>query len=662
MCGLTGILTSSTNNDINKIVSKMTLLLKHRGPNDGGVWSKSNIGLGHRRLSVLDLSSSGAQPMQSECERFVMVYNGEIYNHLDIRKNLEVEGFPIKWRGHSDTETLLEAIKYWGLQKSLTNSIGMFALAIWDKKEECLSLARDRIGEKPLYWGWAGNDLIFGSELKALRAHPDCSKDICKKALLEYLQFMNVPAPRSIHPGIFKLEPGTILTVKSFAPLKPPNEPIRPGENYGSINIKRYWDLNESFKSGIYNPIQNESEAIATTEKTLREAVKNQMISDVPLGAFLSGGIDSSSIVALMQDQSPRPIKTFTIGFEEIKFDESKHAAEVAKHLGTDHHKILVTDTDARNVIPDLPWLYDEPFADSSQIPTHLICKAARQEVTVALSGDGGDEIFGGYNRYVHGPNLWKNLSYLPFFLRGFVGQALQAVPEKSWDRLEYIFNQIKKGSKGISNLGNKIHRFGNSIRSVNSLQDLHKNMISAWLEPEKLLIDDVKKLLSTIKDESNELALNDSVMSMIIRDMRSYLPDDILHKVDRASMGISLEVRCPFLDKDVVSLASRIPSKMKISDGKGKWLLRQVLYKYVPTKIIDRPKEGFALPIGVWLRGPLRDWAEDLLEKKRLDSDGLFKSEIISKTWTEHLSGRKDWSYPLWTILMFQAWKASQT
>ena len=661
MCGLTGILSSSPSNDITRQVANMTSLLAHRGPNDEGVWSEGNIGLGHRRLSVLDLSVSGAQPMHSECKRFVMAFNGEIYNHLDIRKKLEDEGASIKWRGHSDTETLLAAIKHWGLDKSLRNSHGMFALAIWDQKKKCLSLARDRIGEKPLYWGWAGKDLIFGSELKAVRAHPNFSRDICRKALIQYLRFTYVPAPRSIHPGIYKLEPGTILCVKGFSPTKQPNEPIRPGEHYGSISVHRYWDLNEEVENSASNPVEDENEAISITEQALGKAVKLQMISDVPLGAFLSGGVDSSSIVALMQAQSLRPIKTFTIGFEEVKFDESSHAAAVAKHLGTDHNNILVTDTDARNVIPDLPWLYDEPFADSSQIPTHLICRAARQHVTVALSGDGGDEIFGGYNRYIHGPGLWRNLSYLPPIIRGLVGRVAQTIPEYSWDKIGDFYNQIKKGSEGISYLGNKIHRFGKCIRLINSLEDLHRNMVSAWIEPQKLLIDDVTEPKSLIDDALPKFGLNDPVMGMIIRDIRSYLPDDILHKVDRASMGISLEVRSPFLDKDVIALAARLPTKMKIRDGKGKWALRQVLYKYVPSEIIDRPKEGFTVPIGIWLRGPLRDWVEDLLATKRLEKDGLFKPKIIRKLWTEHLSGRKDWSSQLWTILMFQAWNLAQ-
>ena len=660
MCGITGLLCSSPSNNITRQVAKMTSLLEHRGPNDEGVWSNSNISLGQRRLSILDLTSSGAQPMKSECCRYVLVYNGEIYNHLDIRKKLEMEGTAPKWRGHSDTETLLAAIKSWGLERSLSISNGMFALALWDQKNRCLSLARDRIGEKPLYWGWAGNDFIFGSELKALQAHPKCPKNICRKALIQYLRFMYVPAPRSIHPGIYKLEPGTILSVKEIPPSKEPKEPIRPGEDYESISIRRYWHLNKEILNGENNFIEDENEVVSFTTKVLGEAVKRQMISDVPLGAFLSGGVDSSSIVSLMQAQSTKPIKTFTIGYEEIKFDESNHAAAVAKHLGTDHHELLVTEADALEIIPNLPWLYDEPFADSSQIPTHLVCKAARQHVTVALSGDGGDEMFGGYNRHIHGPKLWQRLSYIPENFRGFMGQMAQTVPEQAWDKLGNLYNFIKTGGAGISNLGNKIHLFGERLKLIKNLEDLHRYMISVWIEPEKLLLDQVEEPLSIFNDNLPKLRIDEPAMRMMIQDIRSYLPDDILCKVDRASMGISLETRTPFLDKDVISLATRLPMKMKIRNGKGKWALRQVLSQYVPSKIFDRPKAGFAVPIGLWLRGPLRDWAEDLLSNQRLDEDGLFNSEIIKRTWTEHISGQKDRSNMLWVILMFQAWRAA--
>ena len=661
MCGLTGLLRSAPSDDIIGQVATMTACLVHRGPDDEGVWSEGGIGLGHRRLAILDLSATGAQPMHSDCGCYVLAYNGEVYNHLDLRRALEVEGSAPPWRGQSDTETLLAAIAHWGLDDALSRAHGMFALALWDRAKKRLSLARDRMGEKPLYWGWAGKDLVFGSELKALRAHPDCPRAVCRGALSQYLRFMYVPAPRSIHPGLYKLEPGTILTVDGAPPAAPPKEPIRPGEHHGSLSIRRYWDLNTETEAGAQNQIKDESEAVSTLGQVLGKAVERQMLSDVPLGAFLSGGVDSSAIVALMQTQSTRPVQTFTIGFDEAAFDESPHAAAVARHLGTDHTKLRVTDADAREVIPNLPQLYDEPFADSSQIPTHLICRSAREHVTVALSGDGGDELFGGYNRYIRGPGLWQQLSKVPSPIRRLAGHAAQALPEHVWNKVGVAYNRIRTGGAGISDLGTKVHRLGERLRLTDSLDDLYRNMASTWIEPEMLIVGDVTEPCSQLDDPLPEFGASDPAMRMMVQDMRSYLPDDILCKVDRAAMGVSLETRTPFLDPDVIALASRLPMGMKIHDGQGKWALRQVLYQHVPREIIDRPKVGFAIPIGPWLRGPLRDWAEDLLSHKRLTEDGLFNPDIIRKTWSEHLSGRRDWSARLWTILMFQAWYTAQ-
>tara|TARA_R100000935_G_scaffold49398_2_gene74676 strand:- start:2330 stop:4324 length:1995 start_codon:yes stop_codon:yes gene_type:complete len=661
MCGLTGLLRSSPSDDIIGQVARMTARLVHRGPDDEGVWSEDGIGLGHRRLAILDLSATGAQPMHSACGQFVLAYNGEIYNHLDLRQALQTENAAPQWRGQSDTETLLASIAHWGLDEALRRAHGMFALALWDRSKQRLSLARDRMGEKPLYWGWAGADLVFGSELKSLRAHPDCPNEVCREALAQYLRFMYIPAPRSIHPGIYKLEPGTILTVDGTPPATPPKEPIRPGGHHSSLGIHRYWDLNAEIAAGARNPIEDEGEAVSMIGDVLGKAVQRQMLSDVPLGALLSGGVDSSAIVALMQAASTRPVQTFTIGFDESAFDESAHAAAVAQHLGTDHTKLRVTDADAREVIPDLPQLYDEPFADSSQIPTHLVCRVARQHVTVALSGDGGDELFGGYNRYIHGPGLWRRISSVPAPIRRLAGRAAQTLPEHAWDRIGASYNRIRTGSAGISNLGTKVHRLGERMRLTDSLNDLYRNMASTWIEPEKLLADTVTEPPSQLDDPLLEFGADDPAMWMMVQDMRSYLPDDILCKVDRAAMGNSLETRTPFLDPDVIALATRLPMGMKIRDGQGKWALRQVLYQHVPREIIDRPKVGFAIPIGFWLRGPLRDWAEDLLSHKRLAEDGLFNPDIIRQTWSEHLSGRRDWSARLWTILMFQAWYAAQ-
>jgi asparagine synthase (glutamine-hydrolysing) len=663
MCGIAGLLSTGSDNadDISATLQKMTRSLAHRGPDAEGFWSEVGVALGHRRLSILELSDAGAQPMRSESYRYIILFNGEIYNHLNMRRDIAAEGAAPDWRGHSDTETLLAGIAHWGLKETLQRAKGMFALALWDRSEKRLFLARDRMGEKPLYWGWAGQALVFGSELKALRAHPDCPRDVCREALAQYLRFMYVPAPRSIHPDLYKLEPGTILTVDGAPPAGPPEQPIRPGGHYGSISIRRYWDMNAEIAAGAQNQIKDEGDAVAALGEVLGKAVQRQMISDVPLGAFLSGGVDSSAIVALMQAQSARPVQTFTIGFDDAAFDESPHAAAVACHLGTEHTKLRVTDTNARDVIPYLPDLYDEPFADSSQIPTHLVCHAARQHVTVALSGDGGDELFGGYNRYFWGPKIWDRFALLPHPLRSGLGKVIRSVPLSVWDAAGFQYNRLRSGSTGISMLGDKAYRLGDSLRTAKTRDDLYGSLVSKWSLEAGIMLGISNDPTSQIDDPLPENGVEDPAMLMMLQDMRSYLPDDILCKVDRAAMGVSLETRSPFLDPDVIALSTRLPMAMKIRDGQGKWALRQVLYQHVPRKIIERPKAGFAIPIGIWLRGPLRDWAEELLSYELLERDGFFDPEIIRQTWAEHLSGRRDWTTRLWAILMFQEWKAAQ-
>ena len=660
MCGISGILRAPNGRakpDLGQTLRDMTRRLQTRGPDAEGLWVEGGIALGHRRLSILDLSETGAQPMLSPESRFAIAYNGEIYNHLELREALDSEAAAPEWAGHSDTETLLAGISHWGLEETLKRAKGMFALALWDRAEKQLALARDRMGEKPLYWGWSGSDLVFASELKALRAHPDCPREISRTALAQYLRFLYVPEPRTIHPSLFKLEPGTILSVEHGPPPSPPDAPLRPGDHYEGLSIRRYWSLNAEIENGSRAKITDDLSAINELEKTLGDVVKRQMLSDVPIGAFLSGGVDSSAIVALMQSQSAKAVKTFTIGFEQPDYDESPYAAAVAAHLGTDHARLIVTDQQVRDVIPNLPEIYDEPFADSSQIPTHLVCRAARDHVTVALSGDAGDELFGGYNRYLHGPALWNRLSKLPAPARRAAGQAACGLPEAAWDKLGAVYNKLKPGSGGVANLGTKAHRFGERLRDTHSLEDLYLNAASTWLDPESLLLFSAKAPASALSDPLPLHALSEPAAWMMAQDLRSYLPGDILCKVDRAAMNVSLETRAPFLDPDVIALSMRLPMGMKIRGGQGKWALRQVLYKYVPEDIIERPKAGFAVPIGQWLRGPLRDWAEDLLSEERIARDGFFDPKIVRQTWAEHLSGRRDRMPQLWAILMFQAW-----
>ena len=652
MCGLTGVLgaPATSTESLRNIVQAMTVTLEHRGPDADGFWADESTALGHRRLAIIDLSKTGAQPMHSACGRYVIVYNGEVYNHAKLRRTLEGEGAAPDWRGHSDTETLLAGIAHWGLDATLRRAAGMFALALWDRRERRLSLARDRVGEKPLYWGWAGSDLVFASELKALRTHPGCPRDVCRQALAQYLQFAYVPAPLSIHPGIFKLEPGCILTVDSAPPPTPPSAALRPGECHGSLSIRRYWSLNEMIETGTRSRFVTEAEALSTVEEALQQAVRRQMVADVPLGAFLSGGIDSSLIVSLMQAQSARPVRSFTVGFEKPTFNEAPHAAAVARHLGTDHTELTVTEAEARELIPALPEIYDEPFADSSQIPTHLVCKAARAEVTVALSGDAGDELFGGYNRYFWWPRIWTRFDWVPYPLRRGVGCAISAVPVAAWDLIGTL-----AGGK-VARTGDKAHRLAGRLRYVRSMDDLYRSLVTEW--PDGLITGYSDAERSALNDPLPASLADDTTGRMMAQDMRSYLPDDILCKVDRAAMAVSLETRVPFLDPDVLAASVRLPAAMKLRDGQGKWALRQILYRHVPRTLIERPKAGFGIPVGDWLRGPLRDWADDLLSEAALRRDSLIEPAPVRQAWAEHLSGRRDWTRRLWIVLMFIAWR----
>ena len=622
----------------------MSKAIHHRGPDSSGFWLDEALGLGlvHTRLSIVELSELGAQPMHSNCSNFVLVFNGEIYNHLDIRDDMRKKGLQVAWRGHSDTETLLEAISLCGMDWALEKAIGMFAFALWNKAASELTLARDRVGEKPLYAGWLGQGAAskvfgFASELKALKAHSKFNNPVDRRALGMYLRYLYVPTPLSIYQGISKIEPGSYWVVK--------------GEQ---IDKHVYWSM-----KGV---VQNRDTRLQTDEKTatlqlealLSDAVKKQQMSDVPIGAFLSGGIDSSTIVALMQASSTTKVKTYTIGFGDKAFNEAPFAKKVAEHLGTQHHELYVSSQDAMNVIGLLPKMYDEPFADSSQIPTYLVSQAAKRDVTVALSGDAGDELLGGYNRYLWGSRVWKKIDWLPFELRKLLGHAVEFLPASAWDAL---------AQGRIARLGDKAHKMANRLKSVASSEDLYQSLVSEWDQPERIVKnwDGANSLHPLTQVGVGELKalVQDEREFMMWMDMCSYLPDDILCKVDRAAMAVSLETRIPFLDHRVVEFAWNLPMDLKIRDGQGKWILRQILYKYVPKELIERPKAGFGIPLGAWLRGPLKAWAQSLIEPMRLEAEGYFYPEPIAKIWQEHLSGQRDWSGRLWTILMFQAWLA---
>lgn len=647
MCGINGFFSSAVSQPaaiLESRVRRMADALRHRGPDDAGAWVDADVGiaLGHRRLSILDLSPAGHQPMLSASGRYVIAFNGEVYNHLELRATLAAEGRAPAWRGHSDTETLLAGFSAWGVEPTLQRCVGMFAIALWNRKSRTLTLARDRFGEKPLYYGWVGHGaartFVFGSELKALRAHPDFSAPVCRQALAQFLRFNYVPAPLSIYEGIRKLEPGCLLTVQ-----------VGPRED---VRIQRWWSLPAVVERARSNPVTDPVVAVQQLEQRLGDAVRLQSLADVPLGAFLSGGVDSSAIVALMQQQASRPVKTFTIGFDEAGFDEAPYALAVARHLGTEHYEMRVTSRMTLDVVPELPAMYDEPFADSSQVPTHLVCKAARQHVTVALSGDAGDELFGGYNRYLWGPRLWGQVAWLPFPLRRALGRAIATVPAAGWD--------VLGRSAGMPQLGNKAGKFAHQLATVHSINDLYWSLVTEWNDPRLL----VKGLATAARlDDESCRALDaalpadlDAVERMMLRDSLTYLPDDILCKVDRAAMSASLETRVPFLDHRVVELAWQLPVHLKVQGHTGKQVLRELLYKHVPRELIERPKAGFAIPVGQWLRGPLRDWAEALLDEARLEREGYLHTAPVREAWRQHLAGH-DNTARLWSVLMWQAW-----
>ncbi|MBT5551917.1 MAG: asparagine synthase (glutamine-hydrolyzing) [Nitrospina sp.] len=665
MCGIAGIFGQTTTPSLPGMAETMVASLVHRGPDDNGVWvdEDANIALGHRRLSILDLSLEGHQPMLSADGRYVMVFNGEIYNHSELRVDLEKESESLEskaWRGHSDTETLLACFSQWGIEKTLERSVGMFAIALWDKLDRKLYLARDRFGEKPLYYGWVGNAFAFGSELKALRKCEGFSNSVDRNVLALYMRYCYVPAPYSIYQNIFKLEPGCLLTISIGATKQPPSSVPKAPTLNKDFTLERWWSLDSLISSGVQHQITDEREAIGMLESRLAEAIRLQSIADVPLGAFLSGGIDSSSIVALMQKHSSRPVKTFTIGFEEEGFNEATYAKAVAKHLGTEHIELYIASSDGLNIIPNLPQLYDEPFADSSQIPTHMVCRQARSEMKVALSGDAGDELFGGYNRYFWAKRIWNKLSWLPQPLRSKLAETILLIAPGNWDTIAELVNNFLPARKRISLLGDKAHKLASRLRNVRDLDDLYLSLISEWSDPASVVIG-AQEPSTLLDDRSMKAGRSDHEHRMMYWDSLTYLPDDILCKVDRAAMGVGLETRVPFLDHRVAELAWQLPLNMKIRNGQGKWVLRQVLDKYVPKALIDRPKAGFGVPVGQWIRGPLNEWAEVLLDENRLRQEGYFNPAPISKKWAEHKAGTHNWTPSLWATLMFQAWLESQ-
>ena len=664
MCGLAGVLASTGQapEKIAAVIASMSNAIVHRGPDSGGVWleQSAEVGLGHRRLAIVDLSPAGQQPMTSSTGRFVIAFNGEIYNHLELRKSLEANGGAPGWRGHSDTETLLAGFESWGIQDTLKKSVGMFAISIWDTAIRKLYLARDRFGEKPLYYGWThSHDLgqeafVFASELKALKAVSGFNNPVDTAALHDYFSTLYIPAPYSIYKNVFKLIPGALLTVDPLNARCSSSPPVENVESAG-MHLQRFWNYLDTVVAGRNHQYPDEASAITDLEMVLERAVAEQSLADVPLGAFLSGGVDSSLIVALMQKQSSRKIDTFTIGFDMPGYDESEYAKAVANHLNTNHHELRLSAKDAINLVPKLSSMYCEPFADSSQIPTHFVCQSARSKVTVALSGDAGDELFGGYNRYFWGPRVWSKARYLGVAGRNTLSAMIHAGSPKFWDQIASSVRSSSNSVHGVVRLGEKLHKLADRLRNTASVDDLYFALCREWIETDKLLPSVVPRMRSGEQTDVEQLGLTAEERMMVL-DAITYLPGDILCKVDRAAMAISLETRAPFLDHRVAEAAWRLPLHMKIRNGAGKWTLREILYKHVPKDLIERPKAGFALPVAAWLRHDLKEWADSLLSANSLSSSGL-NHEEVSRYWNEHQKETHDHSAKLWAVLMWADW-----
>lgn len=651
MCGIAGYLRPNDWQNAEK--SKETLIqmaaaISSRGPDDFGVWQNEtgSVGLAHRRLSVVDLSPAGHQPMISSSGRYVMVYNGEIYNHAEIRKELQNAGIAPAWRGNSDTESILAGFDTWGVQKTLQRCAGMFAFALWDREHSTLTLGRDRMGEKPLYYGWVdspgGLSLVFGSEIKSLKQYDEFAGRIDRGSLCLFLRHNYIPAPYSIYENVQKLEPGNTITFDRNSWVRSP-EP------------ESYWSFASVARNGLANMSgASDQEIVDELESSLRKIVRQQMVADVPLGAFLSGGIDSSTVVALMQAEVGRPVKTFTIGFTESGFNEAVYAKEVADHLGTDHTELYLSSKDALSVIPKLSHIYDEPFSDSSQIPTLLVSQLARRDVTVSLSGDGGDELFCGYTRYTLAARLWNRLQMIPQPLRKAMAAGIAAISPDAWDKIAGLV-PIKGSALRSMRIGDRLHKASN-VLSSQTIGNLYLGLVSHWQDPEDIVLNS-KEHPTHLRGKSDAFQDFGAVERMMALDTVTYLPDDIMAKVDRAAMSVSLETRVPFLDHRLVEFAWTLPPRVKMRDGQGKWALRQVLYRHVPQSLIDRPKMGFGVPLAEWLRGPLKPWAEELLDPAALARDGYFDASKIREKWLEHCTGSRNWAYLLWDVLMFQAW-----
>jgi asparagine synthase (glutamine-hydrolysing) len=639
MCGITGFLELPGGEHPDRLrarIESMTLPLTHRGPDAWGTWvhAEAGVALGHRRLSIVDLSDAGAQPMHSASERFVISYNGELYNAEDLAAELRTAGRQL--RGHCDTEVLVEAIDAWGLESTLARCNGMFAFALWDRDDRKLHLVRDRLGEKPLYYGWFGSTLLFGSELKALRAHPAFDGEIDRVALTEYLRFNCVPSPRSIYEHVKKLPPATVLTIEARSTNPRASQPVA------------YWSALDYYDAARATSTVSDDDAIEELEELLLDATKLRMRSDVPLGAFLSGGIDSGTVVALMQAQSTSSVRTFTIGSTSRSHNEADRAARMAEHLGTWHSELIVTAADALDLVPRLSEIYDEPFADSSQIPTLLVSELARRDVTVSLSGDGGDEVFGGYDRYRWVPLVANRASTIPLSVRKVGASVMAGIPPRAWDAVTAPLPSRFRPQIPAT----KIAKLS-SISVLDTPADMYRALVSHFDDPTAIVNGGSEPEVAA----QPRWPVGEIAQHMMARDTVTYLPDDILVKLDRATMSVSLEGRIPFLDHRVVELMARMPLHMKIRDGESKWLLRRVLERHVPATVFAGPKSGFGVPIGSWLRGALRPWVEDLISPTRLARDGYLEVEPVRRMWEEHLGRRRDWGYHLWDVLMFQAW-----